>query len=310
MSVFEQCFLFLRNPRGGVEGLAEMKAAGFGGVFCNIGDYPPEAWEEIVLPRARGLGMFCGPWLRTADEHNRFDYGRLDRLVFCADDWASPLIVNSEKELDGSGSNLTEEIAETVGGREAAVSVLPIPMDTVHYTPIAHLPVLPQIFPPDQGHVVMDVNAVRELWHRYGVRCVYMTYATYGGMTPEAYPLQAPYSLYTGDDCGNVFDRWKPTSTGWNGCVEDVLPPVPPDGGDMEKIGKQHGVTAAVNRLRTLDPEGTLLVADSFTGKWPSIDTLSETPIDQWKAYDKLERSLTILVEDHDAAAVFADEPD
>ena len=303
MSIFtEGCFLFLRNPRGGVEDLARMRDAGFGGVFCNIGDYPAEDWEEVVRPRALGLGMVCGPWLRTADASNKFSVEKLDQLVFAADDWQSPLIVNTESEAKGSGDKITAEIAETVGAREAAVSMEPIPFANVDWTPIGHLPVLPQCFGPEFA----NVNDIRDLWQAYGVKCVFPTFGTYSGWTPETYPLQAPYSLYTADDCGNEFERWSPTSIGYRGCVE--TPPVPPDGGDMQKIGSQHGVTSAMNRLRTLDPAGTLLVQDPYTAKWPSLDTLTQ-PLDQWKAYDKLERSLIILVTDHDEAAVFAEEP-
>lgn len=77
------------------------------------------------------------------------------------------------------------------------------------------------------------------------------------------------------------------------------IPPEPPDeGGDVEKIGTQHGVTAAVNRLRDMDPGGTLLKKDS-KGKWPPISSLTQ-PVNEWKAYDKLERTLGILVADHD----------
>ena len=70
---------------------------------------------------------------------------------------------------------------------------------------------------------------------------------------------------------------------------------------DMTKIGNQHGVTASTNRLRDLDPGGTLLVKGD-DGKWPPISTLP-SDVSKWKAFDKLERSLSILVEDHDAAA-------
>jgi hypothetical protein len=68
----------------------------------------------------------------------------------------------------------------------------------------------------------------------------------------------------------------------------------------MTTIGNQHGVTAAINRLRTLDPAGTALKRNA-DGTWPSITTLSGTPQSSWKAYDKLERTLQILVADHDA---------
>jgi hypothetical protein len=36
-------------------------------------------------------------------------------------------------------------------------------------------------------------------------------------------------------------------------------------------------------------------------GKWETLDALDATPLDKWKAYDKLERALSILCADHDA---------
>jgi hypothetical protein len=66
------------------------------------------------------------------------------------------------------------------------------------------------------------------------------------------------------------------------------------------KIGAQHGATAAANRWRNLDPGGTKLVKGA-DGKWPPLNSLT-TPQDQWGAYDKLERALTIAFADHDAA--------
>ena len=72
----------------------------------------------------------------------------------------------------------------------------------------------------------------------------------------------------------------------------------------MTEIGYQHGIVAGMNGLRDLDPSKTLLKKKD--GKWPSIDTLSDpetgVPLDQWKAWDKMERAFTILVHDHDAA--------
>jgi hypothetical protein len=299
MSAFQQCFLFLRNPNGGVEDLARMKAAGFGGVFCNIRDYPVEAWEDVIVPRAQEQGMFCGPWARTNDENNNFDPDVLDAIIYCADDWHSPLVVNSESEVKASGSEITKEIAAAIGARDGAVSMEPWPFADVDWTPLRDIPVLPQIF-TDYADAATRPYDCKAGWHEYGVKCVYFTFGSYGTQEPDHYDLKAPYSIYTGDDCGYDYAAWSPTSTGYVGCVDQPTP-IPPTNGDddMQKIGSQHGVTAAVNRLRTNDPEGTLLVPDA-KGKWPPLETIAGTSMDRWKAYDKLERSLLILVQDHD----------
>ena len=108
-----------------------------------------------------------------------------------------------------------------------------------------------------------------------------------------------PVLLYAGDLAG--FDPVQAAKL----VIPDAPPePTEPEDDDMQKIGignpPQDGITAMYNRMRDMDPGGTLLVKGA-DGKWPSIDTLAETPLGKWKAYDKAERSQRILVEDHDA---------
>jgi hypothetical protein len=284
VSVFDSsCFLFLRDPRGGVEDLDRMQAAGFAGVFCNIGDHAPGEWEAVIRPRALQRGMVCGPWLRTQGADGGFSTDRLSQLIRCADQWQSPLIVNAESELKGSGATYTSLIRDAIGEREAAVSVEPQPFADVHWYPLAHIPVLPQVF-----GLASQQQWFLDQWHAYGVECVYMTFGTYGDWTPNDYTLQAPYSLYTADDCGGDYGAWQPRSSGYQGCVDS---PTPPDeGDDMQTIGDQHGVDAAVDRLIKLDPSG-------------SKPNRNPDDLSTWGAYDKLRRTLTILVDDHDEQA-------
>jgi len=68
----------------------------------------------------------------------------------------------------------------------------------------------------------------------------------------------------------------------------------------MGSIGSQDGIVAFHNRLRDLDPGGTLLVKGK-DGKWPDISSLSGIPLDKWKAYDKHQRTEQILKDDHDS---------
>lgn len=287
MSVFKtQCFFFLRNPRGGVEDLDRMQEAGFQGVFCNIGDFPPSDWEAIIRPRALQRGMFCGPWARTQDSNGGFSPDKLTQLVQCAKRWASPLIVNSESELKGTGSSWTTLIADMCRGYDAAVSVEPQPFADVEWWPLKEMPILPQIFPPAGSP---EPDWAIEQWHAYGIECVYLTFASYGGMTPGSYDLNAPYSIYTADDCGGNYAAWSPTAFSYEGCVEAE------GGSDMQEIGKQHGVEATYNRFKALDPEGC---NPAFDPKQP--DAL---PLEQLKAYDKWCRTMLILVNDHDDQA-------
>jgi len=67
----------------------------------------------------------------------------------------------------------------------------------------------------------------------------------------------------------------------------------------VSAIGNQDGIKASVNRLRDLDPAGTKLKKSG--GSWPDISTLPQNQLDSWGAWDKLQRTLQILKNDHDA---------
>lgn len=109
------------------------------------------------------------------------------------------------------------------------------------------------------------------------------------GYASELRAMPRPVLLYAADLEGfNVEQAAKLVVT---------IPQEPP----MGLIGTDHGIRAMFNRLRDKDPNGTLLKKGA-DGKWPSILSLVDIPVRNWKAYDKAERALTILVQDHDAA--------
>jgi hypothetical protein len=257
-----------------------MKSAGFGAIFCNVGDYALGEWEP-VRARAVSAGLACGPWLRTADANNAFDPERLGFLLDVADHWQAPLIVNSESELKGSGDEITSFIAEEVANRDAAISVECWPFANVHWYPLAAYPFLPQIFPAE-APAAEDPEACRAQWFAYGVKCVVDTYGAYGGQTPGLYPRLTPYGVYAADDTADNYQAWAP--------LGERNPYAPSNGGDeVEKIGAQHGISA---------------MADIFRKQWPD-KTGKPDPNDHetWKAIDKWERSQLMLVADHDEAA-------
>lgn len=252
-SVFKETFFFLRQHDAGVENISDMKAAGFAGVFCNIGDdaSPPEAWINI-RSRCVQNNMFCGPWLRTTDESNTFSWERFNWLLAVADLW-NPLtgivIVNSESELQGTQDTITVPMREKLGDRDAAVSMEPQPFDNVHWYPLKSIPVLPQ-FSSSVGRT--DVIAMRDLWHAYGVDCVFPTYGSFGGSKPSDYELKSPYSVYTADDCGQNYAAWSPVAGTYNGC-KDIEP---------EPEEKVAGVKTEV------DKAWTFFQAASVPDKW------------------------------------------
>jgi len=297
VSVFlETNHLFLRNPRGGVEDIQNMKNNGFGVVFCNIKDYAPEEWD-LVRERAQAAGVPCGPWGRTATDSNEFDPNVLTKIQEVAEAWGdTPYIVNSESEINGTGSDITSYIQKMCGADDWALSMEPWPFANVDWSPIK-APVLPQCFGPDWGSPEKEADCTWE-WHRVGLNCVVPTYGTYNQWQPAVYNLFSPYGLYTADDCANEFAKWAAKGS-HEPCTST---PPPTNGGSVAgDIGNQDGIKAAMNRLRTLDPAGTLLVRDA-SGSWPDISTLP-SDVNQWKAYDKLQRTLQILKDDHGAAA-------
>jgi len=225
VSVFDQPFLFLRTPGGNVEDLDRMQAAGFRGVFCNVREHEAAEWE-VVRRKALARGMFCGPWAHTMNAARAFSFDVLDKIIETADRWRSPLIVNSEKELDNSGSTLTRVIAERVGGRDAAISMQAFLFFSVEWTPVKHLPMLLQIFPAE-SIAAKDPLGCRERAWNAGCERVYLTFGSYREQHPGLYRLQEPYSVYTGDDCGNDYQAWSPTSSGYQ-ATRQVTPNPPP----------------------------------------------------------------------------------
>jgi hypothetical protein len=218
--MFDICFLFLNNPRGGVEDIQYLRdqCPWIKGVYCNVRDYAPAEWEKVILPRARQYGLYCGPWGRTTGPNNTFAVSVLDLIIDTADRWGSPVLINSEKELDGSGDTLTKLIAAKVGGRSAALSTEPWLFDSVDYRPISHLPVLLQIFPLEAFTATKPYDCRDHAWKR-GVKQVYFTFGTSEqiGYKPAMFNLQAPYSLFTGDPpmSSYTLQRWAPTSVGF-----------------------------------------------------------------------------------------------
>ena len=296
MSIFLETNHLLGRKPSDVGEVAKMRDAGFGAVFCNIGDYPPDEWEG-VRDQAKAAGIRCGPWLRTADANTIFDPDRLLFLIDTADSWDwAPLICNSEKEIDHTGADLTRFIAEELGDRDAAISVEVRPFGAVDWKPLAGYPILPQNFPAETGLMDSD-DTIRMNWWAAGAQCVVITYGSYRGMTAAQFDRLCPYGVYTADDCGNNFAAW--ASLG-------KCSPCRDNGGgggdqDVTVIGHQDGIVAEYNALRDLDPTKTILAKTG--GKWAELSTIADIPLEKWKAWDKAQRRAQILKDDHDQEA-------
>ena len=260
--------------------------AGFGMVLANVGDYEPSEWD-LIRGRARDAGIKFGPWLRTADANTEFVPQKLLRLIDIAESWGgTPLVCNSEKEIDHTGDDITAWIAQQLDGLDAAISMEVQPFGAVDWTPFARagLPVLPQHFPAETGRHYSE-DAIREMWWDVGINCVVITYGSYHGMQAVDFARLSPYGVYTGNDTGGQFHLWAPTGE---------IEPCKEEEEDLTRIGSQNGIEATYNRWKKLDPEGC---NPAFDPKLPFA-----LPVEQLKAYDKWVRTMTILVNDHDAS--------
>lgn len=206
-----------------------MAHAGFKGLMVNVGDHEPAQWD-LIRARARENGMFCGPWLHTRGPDGMFSLERLERVISIAKAWESPVCVNSEKEIDGTGSTCTRIIAAAVQGLDAVISTeawLYNP-PSVDWTPLAEVPFALQIF-PESG--ATDGSSFKAHAHECGIRCVGYTFASYGGRVPNDYRLDAPYSIYTADDIGqDHYHEWAPTSAGFRHCTDEEEEETMPQG--------------------------------------------------------------------------------
>lgn len=198
---------WLRNPRGGVEDVAEMSRVGLMrwlGYNLNKGDWLlPSDWA-VVRSRAANLGMPTIPWLRVRtreDVRHLRATGEADR--------APALGLNLEKEAEGQ---LTPAMCaeELQGYRGEVITFMEAWLfASVDWHPLARLgPALLQIFPAESTAAHDPVGCEIQA-HKKGFAHVFLCYGTYGGMNPSQFDLTRPHSLYTGDDVGpGNWRRW------------------------------------------------------------------------------------------------------
>jgi hypothetical protein len=201
MSVFDKPGLYLRAPDGGVEGLVEMRDAGFQSVAVNVADYQINAWDE-VLNRAERAGVTVLPWGRT---RNDAAVARLCAIARAMD--AKAVLVNAETELFDGTLDL-KVIANETQGLDACLSTLAWSGDVLWH-PVARLRLHLQMFPqetdtakhPRDCRVKAFANGAKRVNFMLGIHDI----------TPkELPPRQGGYWVYTGDDTGNNYAPWSP----------------------------------------------------------------------------------------------------
>lgn len=267
----------------------------------NIG---AESWADPNWIRQRQLmanaGVTALPWLHVRS------MSTLESLISKANAWGAGAIGLNIEDVVNDGLSVPA-IATRVkqwGGR-ALVITLPWLPNGQGWSALADYPFAIEYFPydPDWNHLLDDravlaEHACNEIGKDAQISFMYGAYPD-GVARPDGnppYDLTVAHSFYTGDAIGPTVEAWQK----WR--FDGTTPYVrcSGDNGGVTPIGYQDGITAAMNRLRDLDPGGTLLKKNA-QGKWPGIETL-QVPVSDWRAYDKLERTLTILKDDHDAA--------
>lgn len=203
VSLFNKPGLYLRNPRGGVEDVANMRNAGFHYIAVNVGDHSMPEWDA-VLNRAEQAGVPVMPWMRCLHEPAVTRLCALARAMP-----AKAVLVNSEDELF-SGAVTLSHIAQECKGLDAALSCQPwtadLPLNQVSALAI-HLQMFPQ-----ESEVSTRPRDCRARAFKNGGRRVNFMLGIHDIGPNVLPPRQAGYSIYTADDCGNDFGPWMPST--------------------------------------------------------------------------------------------------
>jgi hypothetical protein len=212
--------LFLRDPDGGVESIELMKDAGWQFIACNVEDnFPPEKWEQKVIPRAQACGMPYIPWQYI------WTFSDLTHLISVADKWSDGVcIVNAEKQLD-QGVFTTQQIATVCGNRDIGISTEPWLYSAVDWKPVNKYVMMLQFFPFENG--TWDAYGCEKHARDLGFDCVVFTIGSYdvaggpfsgGKAQPEPGDYEGyfrqPLTVYTADDLTYdypaAYENWMP----------------------------------------------------------------------------------------------------
>ena len=208
VSVFTESGFYLRNPRSGVEAIdfAMLKASGFKSLALNYGDHAPSEWAEITT-RASIAGLTVLPWARCLTDQAVSDLCTKARKMP-----ARAVIVNSESEfLDRSVSSA--HIGSETAGLDACLSTLPWVGDPPpDFVPLEDLEIHLQLFPQEEFNDSTRPRACRAHAYDSGAKRVSFMYGVHAPATATQFPpRQAPYWVYTLDDCQTTWGLWMPT---------------------------------------------------------------------------------------------------
>lgn len=277
----------------------------------------PEAWGDVIEWGAlnigaeasadpnwirqrqlmAGAGVAAFPWLHVRS------MGDLDRLLDFADRWGTRYAgVNIEDVVSDNLSVPAIAARLQRWGGNALIITLPWVANGQGWSSLSAYPFALEYFPFDMSWnpIFDDMNvlvahACAEIGDDAKITFMYGTYPSEIA-NPSKYNLNVAHSFYPGDSIGTTVAEWDE----WQ--HNGPTPFITCGGTPMPIIGYNDGIAAAVNRLRDMDPKGTIMVKGT-DGKWPPLSSLPPD-VSTWKAYDKLQRTLQILKDDHDAGQV------
>jgi len=174
--LLEENGAWLRDPRGGVEDVAEMKACGREWLALNVGDHPPSTWGTVRL-RAERWNVEAFPWRRTRTAEDVRD------LVAVGLEWGAAAVgVNLEKEAEtGLPPTLVNLELKLAGWPGEVVLITEAWLyNAVDWAPLTRWPVVSSCSPPSP----------RRRSNRRRVRCTRATRASTTS-TPATAPTPA-----------------------------------------------------------------------------------------------------------------------
>jgi hypothetical protein len=272
---------------------------------------PPQPVTAIWLQRAREeFDIWAWAWCAGLDpvKEARFHHEQA-KAKGC-----SVFIANMEESYDAHGNQNDPKYHMPTLYLEALAWDGPLAVTTtpkfasnmVEWQKIGAI-FMPQSFPGENriGLTETVQHAADWGWTLDQIRPLVQSYTTQNNWRPDPIELnEEAYNLSVGVVPFTVEQAMDPQGQIWLEIMRpaitrpqrfiDHTPDAPDQGDGMQVIGSQHGIIAAYNRMKKLDPEGC---NPAFDPNNP--DAL---PIDQLKAWDKECRTKLILAKDHDEA--------
>ena len=204
-SIFEAPGLYLRNPRGGVENVAAMAAAGFRAIAINVRDHDVVEWRK-VRDRASAAGVTVLPWARCLTEPEVAELCRIGREEF-----DRRALVNCENELFGDPPAVSLECVEReTRGLDAALSMLAwVGTPPLDMRKVSRLTIHLQLFPQENETSRKPRDCRAHAYNAGAARVEFMLGVH--GLAPAAFPArQGAYWGYAADDMAGEYAVWSP----------------------------------------------------------------------------------------------------